>query len=431
MYNYLKSDEYKNFFRTIPKKYPIVPYKKYGQLKIGGCHWGQLKLLYSEIELLTIVSKHIPLKDCLIVYVGAAPADHNPVLCEMFPDSNWLLVDPAKFTIKENKQVKIINGFYTDESYKEVLKIADGKKIIYISDIRIEVIENKIWIDMINQQKWAFQVNPEFIMMKFRFPYLEGDDFDYDFSDIKDKIIITNKKTKTKNKLYLRGDIFIQIAPKIRSGETRLITSKIKYINEKLKVKYSGNDLEKFMLKYYDSLKYEGNFNYFNTVDRLNKFEYKDSKLLKEYLLGFDDSYDSVGCYYILYKYFKNYKREPYDFEKIIKLLFKINKIMTESIRNSYILCSIHTNLQDLIETKKRIKVENERIDKFIELLDIVKDSYQKQVKDLKNIINKDEQIKLYDGLNVKYKGFKLIEINKDKIIINKKTLDNLIRFLN
>jgi hypothetical protein len=429
MYNYL-SDKYIKFFRTIPKKYPVVPYKKDEQLIIGGCHWGQLKLLYSEIELLTIISKHISLKDCLIVYVGAAPSSHNLVLCEMFPDSNWLLIDPAKFDITENKQVKIINDFYTDKSDEQILKIAGDKKIIFISDIRIEVIEKKIWEDMINQQKWAFKLNPEFIMMKFRFPYLSGSDFEYDVSDIRDKIIITNKKTENKNKLYLRGDIFVQIAPKIRSGETRLITSKIKYINDKLKKKYDEKDFDKYMLKYYDSLKYEGNFNYFNTVDRLNKFEYKDSKLLKEYLLGFDDGYDSVGCYHIIYKYFKNYKKTKYDFEEIVKLLFKINKIMTEKIHNSYILCSINTNLHDLLDTRKRKKISQERIDKFVGLLDIVKKSYEEQCQKIKNIVNKESQMKLYDGLFVKYLKYNLIEIKKDKIFINKRTLDGLIKKL-
>ena len=362
------------------------------------CHWGQVKLLYSEIEFLTIVSKYVSLKECLIVYVGAAPGTHDPLLLDMFPDSNWFLIDPAKFDIQESNRVKILNGFFTDDTIKDTLKIANGKKIIFICDMRSGTTEKPVWENMLSQQKWAIQLDAEFIMLKFRLAYTSEEtknmDFIYDLGDLKNKVIITNEKKNKETQLYLRGKIFIQIFQPVHSTETRLITSKIKYINNKLKKPFEKKDFEKYIFKYYNYRKYEEQLNYFNLRDRLLKYEYKDGKLVKTFLLGRDDSYSNVGCYYILHKYFKNYLKEVPEIEKIIKLMYKIDKFMINEIKHrTTILCSINDNLKNMIHHKNNhVEINIDRINKFSDLLYIVKRSYEDQTKNLNPLINKHQR---------------------------------------
>ena len=51
-----------------------------------------------------------------------------------------LLYDPLKFDIEEDDQIIIktgVNGWFSDDTVKEVLEIANGRKILYISDIRV------------------------------------------------------------------------------------------------------------------------------------------------------------------------------------------------------------------------------------------------------------------------------------------------------
>ena len=49
------------------------------------CHWGQRKLLLSEVEFFTTFFD--PLASALVIYAGAAPGHHIPLLSEMFPRS--------------------------------------------------------------------------------------------------------------------------------------------------------------------------------------------------------------------------------------------------------------------------------------------------------------------------------------------------------
>ena len=52
-------------------------YRKNIELKekrlLYNCHFGSLKLTYSEIEFLVYCSKYIDINKCLIVYIGAQP----------------------------------------------------------------------------------------------------------------------------------------------------------------------------------------------------------------------------------------------------------------------------------------------------------------------------------------------------------------------
>jgi hypothetical protein len=60
-------------------------------------HWGQRKLLVGEIEFIEWASLIDTPK--VVVYAGAAPALHIPVLSSLYPDLLFILIDPRNFQI--------------------------------------------------------------------------------------------------------------------------------------------------------------------------------------------------------------------------------------------------------------------------------------------------------------------------------------------
>ena len=68
-----------------------------------GLHFGQRKLLLSEVELLTALERSLMQNNVsaeafpIIVYAGAANGSHLPFVFNMFPRFRWILVDPDTF----------------------------------------------------------------------------------------------------------------------------------------------------------------------------------------------------------------------------------------------------------------------------------------------------------------------------------------------
>jgi hypothetical protein len=231
-------------------------------------HWGQRKLLLTEIEFLTMFAK----KGDIIVYAGAAGGKHIPYLAKMFPEVTFDLWDPNPFSIKETEQIKIFNEYFTEDVAKKYSE--NGDKILFMSDIRTadtnkldaEEIEEYVFNDMKMQQDWHETIKPKRSMLKFRLPWDSG-------------------KTK-----YLKGDIYFQVWAPQTSTETRLITDKI--VNGK--IKYHE----------YDNTKYESQCMYFNNVTRVSLYPHNVKGD------GIDYCYDCRGEVYILEKYFLKYKKE-------------------------------------------------------------------------------------------------------------------------
>ena len=125
------------------------------------CHFGSLKLTYSEIEFLVYCSKYIDINNCLIVYIGAQPGFRlKKIFIDLlFPNLKFLLYDPLPFDIQEDNNFIIKTnkeGWFDDNKINEVLKIANGRKILYISDIRLsdenfKIKESLIYEDMLKQ----------------------------------------------------------------------------------------------------------------------------------------------------------------------------------------------------------------------------------------------------------------------------------------
>jgi len=144
---------------------------------IKNMHLGQLKLLISEILFL---SKYA-VDGNKVVYVGAAEGYHIPKLVDLFPKLLFDLWDPAKFGIKEQKNLKIFNKFFRDTDAENYTK--EHNNILFISDIRtLEIavfrkkkqeknIDKLIFNDMNMQMKWVKIINPIAAYLKFRLPY--------------------------------------------------------------------------------------------------------------------------------------------------------------------------------------------------------------------------------------------------------------------
>ncbi len=121
--------------RTIPRNFPRKPYVARGQHKDNSKHWGQRKLLFTEIEFLTLHCQ----ANCTVVYAGSAPGNitlsislrifahiyvlrsighHIWYMAEiLFPTLDFILIDPAPFAHKQTPQIQIIQ--------------VSGKKMLY------------------------------------------------------------------------------------------------------------------------------------------------------------------------------------------------------------------------------------------------------------------------------------------------------------
>ena len=152
----------KKLLRIIPKNFPVKKYKKTQIENKQENHWGQRKLLMNEIELLTKYASY----DDVIVYAGSAPGIHIKILYTMFNflGIHYLLFDPRPFFVKNNSNISTYNVLFTNE----IANKFKDKKVIFISDIRREFdSEEKIFEDMISQQRWHLIMKPKVSMFKF------------------------------------------------------------------------------------------------------------------------------------------------------------------------------------------------------------------------------------------------------------------------
>ena len=71
-------------------------------------HWGQRKLLLTEIEFLTMYfEKKTNDKPTYVIYAGAAPGNHILYLSKLFPTVHFELYDPRNFSEKLTHKPKL------------------------------------------------------------------------------------------------------------------------------------------------------------------------------------------------------------------------------------------------------------------------------------------------------------------------------------
>jgi len=259
----IKNYENEKIERELKEDSKRLDYIEIGELLKSTIYWGQRKLLLSEIDFLTDFGK----KGDVIIYAGAATGEHIVTLIDMFPEYEYIGVDPRDFSeelqekSKDNRiKLTLIKGYFTDDMAIDFSK--KYKNILFISDIRTEAVDKDIIENMEAQARWHKLIKARKSMLKLRFPFGEN-------------------KMK-----YLDGEIRFQVWEKNESTETRLIIGK------------------KTKEKEYDIRKYEGQLYYFNRVTRCQKYKHNYD------IMGMDHCYDCTCELMILEKYLRKAKVE-------------------------------------------------------------------------------------------------------------------------
>lgn len=271
--------EFSEFYDMSVKNLPFtrvelddMPKIKYVDLQLDNIrstrHYGQRKLLLSEIEFITLMYdkyKLLKKKKVILLYVGAAPGYHIPILVKMFPNLHFHLYDPANFAINEKDRfhIKIFQDFFTD---KYIKKYRDNKNpVLFVSDIRDPFYDNtksdQLQNDMRLQQEWVLRIKPYGAMFKFR-------------------LLFDDNYTK-----YLYGDSYLPVWGPLTTTETRLICNKDDTNNWTKFKNYSNRDHEERMM-------------YFNNCYRMNLFNHN-----VEGVPGICHCYDCVSEIIILNNY--------------------------------------------------------------------------------------------------------------------------------
>lgn len=273
--------------RNAPRKeYFVRPYDTRSTL-----HWGQRKLLFSEIEFLTQFGspKH------LVLYAGAAPGTHITYLSSLFPDYHFVLVDPAPFECKESSKIKIINNYFTDTIAKQY----EHDDVLFISDIRTadyrsmesDETERFIEADQLDQMRWVKILRPHKAMLKFRLPYQPG------------------------SSMYLDGELFLPVWGPQSTTETRLVP-------------FSPDAMRR-----YDHTEYEQQMFYFNTTTRSLFHEHSVDFEEGD---GLDHCFDCMSEIFILRNYLNKFGKDSSD-RTVVKMSKEISLSLsnTRTIKNS------------------------------------------------------------------------------------------------
>jgi hypothetical protein len=225
------------FTRALSAEYPQLPYRRRKNEAKTTIHWGQRKLLMSEIEFLSMYAR----PGDVVLYVGAAPGTHTPVLIDLFPQLSFVLVDPAPFSAKlrEGERVRLRQENFGDAVAQEYAGLSE--RLLFLSDVRScdpslmenETVEAHVQQDMQAQMRWHTTMRPRRSMLKFRLPWKPG------------------------NSEYLDGQVFLPVWGPITTTEARLITPE-----------------HSTATRVYDHSEYEQQMFFFNTVGRVARYRH-------------------------------------------------------------------------------------------------------------------------------------------------------------
>lgn len=237
--------------RTLDRNAPKLSYRRRRGEPKSLSHWGQKKLLLSEIEFLTLyvtataLPEHPPRAySYTCVYAGASPGEHIPFLCYLFPQVHFVLVDPRPFCPRLRssscpQNVSLRQELMTSDIVTEfttALNSSDSSSVLlFISDIRSAdwqalnshaAMDEEVARDMTLQQAWHLALQPTASMLKFRLPWSAG------------------------CSQYLGGTVRLPVYGPLGTSETRLVVER-------------GQQMEEF-----DHQEYWEQMFYFNTVTR-------------------------------------------------------------------------------------------------------------------------------------------------------------------
>ena len=207
------------------RKSPFLKYDDGANISKTAFHWGQRKLLMSEIIFLMDYGVKYP-EISLIIYAGSAAGMHIPFLRSIFSHKKkygFILIDPARFSERileeERRQEKINRNkkniplsdifdvrreFMTDKLARDFKTKYKGE-FFFISDIRIEPNEEAVTKDMVSQQEWIKIMKPQASLLKFRLPW----------------------KVPKKGFKYLKSNkLYFQLYALPNSSETRMVVDR-------------------------------------------------------------------------------------------------------------------------------------------------------------------------------------------------------------
>ena len=311
------------FVRTLePKNHPQLSWEKNKDKRknFNRLHYGQLKLLLSEIEHLTQVQRRIDLSTATVIYIGAGGGEHIPLLSSLFPKLHFILVDDH-FSIQPTNTIEIFYEYASDETIQKY-KAHARKNIIFISDMRRgneENFEKSVNDDNMNQMKWGIQLDAFSMLLKFRLPYPDMYMNTHYTTTIDNSIrnhVVSPKTVPNNTYLYLKGEPKLQAWAPLYSTETRLEVFKRKD--------------NKWSMDCYDPKQYEDACLYFNEITRSSNTSYKESQWVPYHIAGMDNRYDAVGEFYILRSYiYQNQKKNV--FANTVKLMKYVHDYMYSS----------------------------------------------------------------------------------------------------
>jgi len=264
------------------------PYDRHvaARLKEVNQHFGQRKLLLSEVQMLTEyygggfdekkkkkAAAKKPKKHPVLVYVGSAPGTHLLFLRRLFPGVKFVLYDGAPFDpalAKDRAGFELHNEYFVDATCTELQRrwssdaAEQRRPVLFVCDIRSDaagnderLFESQVMRDMISQKRWLHLLDPEMSLLKFRLPYTLRDG---------DRVP------------YLRGRLRFGIWPPGESGETRLLVSR---------ADAAAGDIE------WDYGAYERAAFYHNRVVRRTCFSSKVAPVHAKFVFGRDNLYCS------------------------------------------------------------------------------------------------------------------------------------------
>lgn len=287
-------DLIKNKIIKVPMKYSDI--KKSGRAVYHSLddyypdyrkHYGQRKLLLSEVQFLT----NWVHKDALVIYAGAAPNIKGFLLARLFPNHRFVFIDPNRFRIRANRKEKklifksshetILNDiqekgariFIINECFtNDFAKLFEDKDVLFISDIRTRNEEDEfpsdicIINDLITQANWLYHMRPRASLLKFRLPYFycEANEIEkyYEentllFNEFKQNFGVPLVSYQEKILYYFDSPIYLQSWAGIKSTETRM--------------KVMREDIDKDF-KQYDGIAYDEHLYFYNIIVRQHAF---------------------------------------------------------------------------------------------------------------------------------------------------------------
>lgn len=292
------------------------------QVPEGTVHFGQAKLLFSEIQFFTLYWDPVSVPQPLVVYVGSANGRHLVVLARMFPQLNFHLYDPAPH-VPELSSPEFANritifsgdsGMFTDaiaQTYanrNDIFLLVDIRDSAYTAEAKEEQTqqanEDIVMRNMTTQMQWYLTISPIKALLKFRLPYT------YEFH-------------RFKTVAYLDGILYKQVWGGPVSTEVRLVP-------------YSDRVTE------WDYAVHQAQMFYHNTVTRVAKYKNADGKSQSvDTMVGLLSDFDSVVSELIIKEYMYKFgiPDSPKSRQKILRAAFTG--------------CSANPNVNKLLEFRR------------------------------------------------------------------------------